>query len=156
MFLGSIRPIAQSHRAQILTSNLLNMVNRLNQMRHKLCRIFCGRKVAQVRHGLVNSARYLVCSLLRHLRCVGPIVLASEHIDGTALRVDGRHARPAIPAPKVEIKIPMKDSKSLSTVRMPDELLVREGGGGRHHLECVSRELSGQSSAYLRRRSTQD
>jgi hypothetical protein len=138
----SIRPISQTHSAQTLTPNLLNMLNSLNQMRNELRRVFSGREVSQVGHNLVHSASNLVCSLLRHLGSIRPVVLAREHVDWATLCVDGCHARPAIPAAKVKIEIPMKNTEMmldtefgvstlfelspvcLSAVQVPDELLV--------------------------------
>lgn len=86
------------------------MLNRLNQMRHKLLRILRRRKVAQLRHGLVHSSRDLVRRLLTHLWCIGPVVLAREHVDWASLRVDGGHAGAAVPSAKIEVEVAVEDA----------------------------------------------
>ena len=104
-----IRAIPQPHITQVSRPNLLNMLNGLDQMRHKLSRVLCGGEMAEIRHGLVHGAGNLVGRLLRHLGCVGPVVLARQHVDGAALRIDGGDARAAVPAAKVEVEVAVED-----------------------------------------------
>lgn len=85
------------------------MLNRLDQMRHKLGRILRRREMAQVRHRLVHGTRDLVRRLLRHVGCVGPVVLARQHVHGAVLRVDGCDARAAVPAAEVEVEVAVED-----------------------------------------------
>lgn len=104
-----IRSIAQPHVTHILRANLLDVINRLNQVRHKLCRVLCCGEMPQARHRLVHSTRYLVRRLLRHVGRIGPVVFAREHVHGTALCVDGRDAGSAVPAAKVKVEVAMED-----------------------------------------------
>jgi hypothetical protein len=105
----------------------------------------------------VHGTRDLVRSLLRHLWCVGPVVLTREHVDRTSLCIDGRDARPAVPATKVEVQITVKlkivvsatfllqctmatyYSVGLCAVQVPDELFVHKRSGRRHHLIVLER-----------------
>lgn len=101
--------LTQPHRAQIPRPNLLNMLHRLNQMRHKLGRVLRRREVAQVRHSLVHRAGDLVRRLLRHVGRVGPVVFAGEHVDGAGVCVDGGDAGAAVPAAEVEVEVAVED-----------------------------------------------
>lgn len=47
----------------------------------------------------------LVRRLLRHVGCVGPVVLARQHVDGARVGVDVGNARAAVPAAEVEVEI---------------------------------------------------
>jgi hypothetical protein len=107
----SISTIAQPHSAQALTPDLLDMIDRLNKMRYKLLWIFRSREVTQAWHSLVHSPRYLVCSLLRHLWCIRPVVLTREHIYWASLRVDRCYTRATVPTTEVEVKISMEDTE---------------------------------------------
>ena len=100
-----IRPIPQPHRTQSLTPDLLNMLNRLNKMRHERLGVLRRGEVAQARHGFVLGAGNLVRRLLPHLGRVGPVVLAREHVYRAAICVDAGDARAAIPAAEVEVEI---------------------------------------------------
>jgi hypothetical protein len=66
----SVSAIAQTHGAQTLAPDLLDMFNGLNKVRHERLRVLSRWKVTKTWHGLVLSARDLVCSLLRQLRRV--------------------------------------------------------------------------------------
>ena len=93
----------QPHGTQALAPHLLNMLNRLQEMRHKLLRILGGREMAQAGHGLVLRALDLVGRLLRHLGRVAPVVLAREHEHGARVGVDGRYSRSPVPAAEIEV-----------------------------------------------------
>ena len=54
--------------------------------------------MAHTLHGLVLATSDLVASRLAHLRRVGPVVLARQHVHGTLLGVDAGHAAAAIPS----------------------------------------------------------
>ena len=89
----------------------------------------------------------LIRRLLRHLGRIGPIILAREHVHRTRVRVDTCHARAAVPAAEVEIEVTMEDlvgdvlakgyleervltyAVGLTAIKVPDELLVRQGCG---------------------------
>lgn len=101
--------ITQTHCAQILASNLLDMVDSLNQVWHKYFWVFCCWEVAESRHSLVHCAWDLVCSLLRHLGRIRPVILASEHVDRTVLSIYGRDPRTAIPTAKIEVQVAVED-----------------------------------------------
>lgn len=89
--------------------------------------------MTQSLHSLLLASRDLIGRLLRHLRRVGPVILASEHINRTGLGIDIFHTRSPIPATEVEVEIPVKNAVGLRGVHMPDQLAVLEGRGGRHH-----------------------
>lgn len=88
----------QPHRTQTLTPHFLNMLNRLQKMRHKFRRILRRWKVSQIRHHLMLSSCNLICCLLAHLRCVGPIVFSCEHIDWACIGVDASDTRAPVRA----------------------------------------------------------
>lgn len=95
--------------------------------------------------------RDFIRSLLAHLRGVGPIVLASQHIDWTSLGIDGVHPVTAIPSActelaaiavradsfalltKVKVEIAVENAIRLCTVQVPDELTIDERCSWAHH-----------------------
>jgi hypothetical protein len=107
----SISTIPQPHSAKTLAPDLLNMVNCLNQMRHKFLWVLRSREMAQVWHSLVHSTRDLVCSLLRHFWSIGPVVLACEHVYWASLCVDRCYTRPTIPATEIEVEVSVKSNQ---------------------------------------------
>ena len=68
----------------------LNVLYCINQERHKDPRVLRRREVSETRHALMLRALDLVGGRLGHLRCVGPVVLACQHVDGALGGVDGR------------------------------------------------------------------
>ena len=60
-----VSAVAQTHSAQTLAANLLNVIDSLEKVRHECLRVLSGWEVTKTGHGLVLGARDLVCSLLR-------------------------------------------------------------------------------------------
>lgn len=110
----SVRTVAQTHRAQIVRPDLLNVLNSLDQMWHKLGWVLRCREVAQVWHRLMHCTWDLICRFLRHLGCVGPIVFASQHVYGAVLCIDRCDAGATVPAAEVKIEIAVENLRYVS------------------------------------------
>lgn len=61
-------------------------------------RVLCRREMAHAFHRLMLAASDLVAGRLTHLRRVGPVVLARQHVHRALLGVDAGHSATAIPA----------------------------------------------------------
>lgn len=66
----SVSAVAQTHSAQTLAADLLDVLDGLEKVWHKRLRVLSGWEVTKTWHSLVLCARDLVCSLLGQLRCV--------------------------------------------------------------------------------------
>ena len=104
-----IRAVTQAHSTQIIRPYLQYMINRLNEMRHKLRRILGSWEVTEVWHRLVHRSGYLVRRLLSHLWGVRPIVLAGQHVYGAVLGIDRGYAGSSVPTSEVEVEVAVED-----------------------------------------------
>jgi hypothetical protein len=89
------------------------MLYSLQQIRHKLGRILRRREMSQSLHSLVLRAGDLIGCSLAHLRRVGPVVFACEHVDGARVGVDGGDAGAAVEAAEVEVEVAVEDLVAL-------------------------------------------
>lgn len=89
--------------------------------------------MTQALHSLEVCALGLLGSALAHSRCGAPIVLASEEIDGALLDFDAGHSVTRVETAKIKVEIAVEDAVGLGAVQVPNELLVDERGGWRHH-----------------------
>lgn len=65
-----VRTITQTHGAQTLAPDLLNVIDSLEKVWYESLWVLCRRKMTESRHSFVLGTRDLVCSFLRHLGCV--------------------------------------------------------------------------------------
>lgn len=76
--------------------------------------------MTQLRHSLELGPRDLVSRVLRHLRRVAPVVLASEEVYWAFVRVDGFDSAAVVPAVEVEVEVAVVDAVGLRAVRVPE------------------------------------
>lgn len=115
-------------RSTSFCPRLLDPLYSGNQIGDKSSRVLRRWKVPQPSHALEIGTLDLLRRRLRHLRCSGPVVLASQEVHWAFLTVDLTDTITGVKAAKVEVEISMEDTVRLAGIQMPDEQLVREDG----------------------------